>query len=191
MTAGGPDDDAGLVARALAGEERAFTALMRAHKDRLYRFIRAYVRDADEAFDLIQETFVAAWLALERYDPKRPMDVWLRRIALNKCRDWTRRRAVRSFFFGARSLEGNPVDIAAHLTGNDGEEAKFAALEGAIATLPTALKEALLLTALDGRSHKEAAVILGVTAKAIELRVYRARTQLAQVLGTALSDAEG
>ena len=51
-------------ARARSGESRAFTLLMRRHKDRVYRFIRAYGADADEAYDLTQETFTAAWSAL-------------------------------------------------------------------------------------------------------------------------------
>ncbi len=80
-------DDASLVALALQGDQRAFSALMRRHKEKLYRFIRAYVGDADEAYDLTQESFVAAWTALSRFDSKRPFHIWLRRIALNKCRD--------------------------------------------------------------------------------------------------------
>src|SRR3546814_13816002 len=47
------------------------------------------------ALDLVQEAFVAAFDALDRYDQGRPLRTWLARIAINKCRDWARRRAVR------------------------------------------------------------------------------------------------
>ena len=51
------------------------------------------------------ETGFAAWLALSRYDPEQPFEAWLRRIALNKCRDRSRRNAVRSFLVRARVPE--------------------------------------------------------------------------------------
>ena len=85
-----PDDQ--LAASAVAGDERAFARLIARHKDGLYRFIRRYTGDPDEAYDLLQETFAAAWMALKRYDAARSFPTWLRSIALNKCRDWSRRR---------------------------------------------------------------------------------------------------
>ena len=73
--------DAGLAARAEAGDQRAFAELMVRHKAWLYRFVRRHQPDAEEAFDILQETFTSAWGALRRYDPERPFHVWLRRIA--------------------------------------------------------------------------------------------------------------
>ena len=64
MTDTNERDDAALVAAVLAGDQRAFTQLMRRNKDSLYRFVRGYVGDASEAYDLVQEAFVAAWHAL-------------------------------------------------------------------------------------------------------------------------------
>src|SRR5688572_5144167 len=101
MNARDGDDDDTLIAAALGGDTNAFTSLMERHKSPLYRFVRRYVGDADESFDLVQETFVAGWSALNTFEQGRPFAVWLRRIALNKCRDWSRRRKVRRFFFGA------------------------------------------------------------------------------------------
>src|SRR5690349_19499651 len=106
MTVGLPNESDGVLAkRALSGERAAFNILVRRYQDPLYRFIRRYVGDADEAYDLLQETMIAAWQALGRYDPERPALAWLRSIALNKCRDWARRRTVRQFFFRAAPLE--------------------------------------------------------------------------------------
>src|SRR5579871_5509240 len=94
MTSAEPSD-ANLVAATLAGEESAFTALVSRHKTWLYRYIHRYVRDETEAQDVLQESLIAAWRALKSYDPNRPLEFWLRRIALNKCRDRARRLAVR------------------------------------------------------------------------------------------------
>ncbi|WP_415492074.1 RNA polymerase sigma factor, partial [Brevundimonas diminuta] len=68
---------------------------MRDTKAGLYRFVRRYVGDADETYDLVQEAYAAAWLAIRRYDPERSFEAWLRTIAINKCRDWSRRRKIR------------------------------------------------------------------------------------------------
>lgn len=183
MTGGLPeDDDALLAARARAGDDQAFGDLMRRHKERVYRFIRAYVADADEAYDLTQETFAAAWGALDRFDPNRPLAAWLKRIALNKCRDWSRRRAVRRFFFAAESIDASAEAPGAADAGEERLEANLRRLDLAIAALPPGLKEPLLLTAIDGMSHQDAAKVLNLTPKAIESRVYRAKAALARAL---------
>jgi RNA polymerase sigma-70 factor (ECF subfamily) len=188
---GGEHDDAALVAAALDGDTGAFSALMSRHKQGLYRFVRRYVGDADEAFDLVQESFVACWTALDVYDSTRPFSTWLRRIALNKCRDWSRRRQVRRFFFGAVSLDapGAARFFPSTRPDDDAIEKRLAALNVAIAGLPRALKEPLLLTVFEQLSHQEAARLLGVSAKAIETRLYRAKKRLREVLG--LPDESG
>lgn len=179
----GARDDTALVSAAVAGENRAFTELMRRHKEAVYRFVRRYVGDADEAYDLVQETFVAAWSALSGFDASKPMSAWLRRIALNKCRDWSRRRQVRRFFFAAESIEGSSREYADAIATDDGaSDAQLTALDAGVAALPPALKEPLLLTFFEGLSHKEAARVLHISPKAVETRIYRARQLLARQL---------
>lgn len=184
MSAARPDDsDAVLAARAVNGDRSAFNLIVRRYQEPLYRFIRRYVGDADEAYDLLQETFVSAWQALGRYDPARPAATWLRRIALNKCRDWGRRRAVRRFFYGAASLDGSPAAAAAaSVKIDDGNDTALTNLDRAIASLPSQLKEPLLLTAFEGLSQIAAGKALGISAKAVETRVYRARKLLMEAL---------
>ncbi|MGD9967309.1 MAG: RNA polymerase sigma factor [Hyphomonadaceae bacterium] len=177
-------DDGALAVAALMGEERAFTELMRRHKDAVYRFARRYVGDSEEAFDLVQETFVSAWTALGDYDPRRPMSAWLKRIVLNKCRDWSRRRQVRHFFFGAEPMDAKRTETiaGAQAAPDPAMENALARLDAALAALPAALKEPLLLTAIEGMSHKEAGRILGLSPKAIEMRIRRAKQALAQTV---------
>lgn len=180
-------DDAALVDAALSGEDRAFTELMRRHKETIYRFVRRYVGDASEAYDLVQETFVAAWSALSSYDSNRPMPAWLRRIALNKCRDWSRRRQVRSFFFLAAHMDSPSAKgiVAPDAAPDVADESRLEVLDTAIAMLPQGLKEPLLLTVFEGLSQKEAAETLGVSVKTIETRIYRARQKIAQAFSEA------
>jgi len=185
VRAGAEPADEELVAGALNGQRNAFTLLMRRHQDAVYRMVRGQIGDPDEALDLVQEVFVSAHGALKRYDPARSMRTWLLAIALNKCRDWGRRRAVRAFFVRALPLGEEAVQSAAESPGADVETADRQALDRAwraIATLPRQLKEPLVLTTIDGMSQGEAARLLAISAKAVETRVSRARTALKQIL---------
>ncbi len=173
-----PPDEV-LASRAAGGDSRAFAQLVTRRKEELYRFARRYVGNSDDAYDIVQESFVAAWRALGRFDPARRFDTWLRAIALNKCRDHARRAAVRRLLMLSRDEAVDPVrDEEARWLADQ----QLVALDGAIATLPRALKEPLLLTAFEGLSQAEAGRALGLSVKAIETRVYRARRALATAL---------
>lgn len=179
-------DDLDLARRAAGGEDRAFTLLMRRHKEGLYRFVRRYVGEPDAAYEVVQETFVAAWRAVDRFDGRRPFPTWLRAIALNKCRDRGRRLAVRRAILGERDLESAEAQSrpapAATPEAALSRAQDAARLDRAIARLPAKLKEPLLLTYFEDMSQQEAGALLGVSAKTIEMRVYRARQQLAVLL---------
>jgi RNA polymerase sigma-70 factor (ECF subfamily) len=179
--------DADLVARALKGEDVAFTQLMRRHKADLFRFARRYTGDPDAALDVVQDSFVSAWKALDRYDELYPFAVWLRAIALNKCRDRSRRLLLRRLVLGQADPDGREAqsrpDPAPDAEATLIDRQRRAALDRALAALPTGLKEPLILTVFDGYSQQEAGAILGLSAKAVEVRVYRARRRLAEILG--------
>ena len=159
---------------------------MRRHKEPLFRLLRRYTGNPDEAYEATQEAFIAAWSALRRYDPQRPFVAWLRTIAINKARDRGRRMAVRRLLFGSESFEDSGAlalpDLAVAADQAVMNSERLAMLDRAIARLPAALKEALLLTAFDGWSQQEAGDILGVSPKTIETRAYRARKILARTL---------
>lgn len=172
--------DADLAALALGGRQDAYRELLARHREPVFRLVRATTGDPHEALDITQETFVAAFASLARYDRERPFAVWVRQIALNKCRDWARRRRVRSFFTRAAPLE-EAFDVAGDAVPADvqaADRAELARVTGAIARLPARLREALLLRTVDGLSQAEAAEVLAVSEKTIETRLYRARTKL-------------
>lgn len=178
--------DAQLVAGVLQGEDTAFTALMRRHKSWLFLFIRRHTPTAEDAWDVLQDSFASAWKALASYDAARPFEVWLRRIALNKCRDRARKETVRrrmmSFLGLPPGRPGEPTDPSAAADDAQIASQTLARLNAALEKLPARLKEPLVLTALQGLSQKEVAELIGVTPKVVEMRVYRARKQLAAML---------
>lgn len=175
------ESDLDLSRRAAGGEERAFTLLMGRHKEALFKFARRLTGDADQAYEVTQQSFISAWRAIDRFDG-RCFDTWLRAIALNKVRDMARRAAVRRLFGGTRMEAQTVADPTPSTETALWRREQLAALDRAIARLPEALKAPLVLTIFDGRSHIEAAHILGVSPKAVETRVYRAKRRLEQEL---------
>jgi len=146
--------------------------------------VRSHVGSMDEALDVTQASFVAAFAALNRYDVTRPFQVWMSRIVINKCHDWRRRRAVRNFFALALPLgEADGVADDAPLPDQAiGAEQQLAQAMKAIAALPSSLKDTLILRTIDEKSEAETAEILGISQKAVETRLYRARARLAEIL---------
>ena len=176
--------DGELVALQLGGRDAAARELMKHHREPVYRLVQSLIGDPTEALDVTQETFIAAFAALARFDTSRPFRVWLSRIAINKCRDWARRRAVRKFFTFAAPIEAADAvaneDVAADVLLSDREE--LARVRSAIAVLPTVLKETLLLRTVEGLSEDETATALSISRKAVETRLYRARQALTAAL---------
>lgn len=183
----GADDlaaDAVLASSALAGDQSAYAALMRRHRAVVFRLAHHHTGDEGEALDITQEAFIAAFAALRRFDGDRPFRAWVLRIALNKCRDWSRRRKVRRLLAFAR-----PIEEAHHVA--DSAPDPEAALQSAravgrirkeVQALPSRLREPLILCAIEGISQDEAAMLLGVSRKTIETRIYRARQKLSAAL---------
>src|SRR3546814_12238569 len=113
--------------------------------------------------EMTQESFVAGFAALGRYDGARPFRVWISRIALNKCRDWGRRRAVRSFFTRALPLE-SAYDVAGDSPAIDVEAADRAELRRvrkAIIALPGTPREIIVTRGDEELSTAETARVLG------------------------------
>jgi RNA polymerase sigma-70 factor (ECF subfamily) len=177
--------DAELAALALAGRQEAYRILLARYREPVFRLVRATTGDPDEALDITQEVFVAAFSALARYDASRPLGAWIRRIALNKCRDWARRRKVRSFFTRAARLE-DARSVSDDVVPSDvqvSDRTELARVSAAIALLPARLRDVLLLRTIDSLTQAEAAAVLGITEKTVETRLYRARAKLKDALG--------
>ena len=171
--------DGELAALAIGGRQAAYGELMRRHRDGIFRLLRGHSGDADAALDLTQQAFIAAFAALRSYDGARPF-----RIAINKAHDWNRRRKVRRMFTFARPIDeasgiadpGIPADVQI-----DDRRALERTMR-AIAQLPVNLRDVLVLRTIEGMSQAESAGVLGVSEKAVETRLYRARSKLMEML---------
>ena len=180
------DTDLALVQALQVGEYHALNALMDRHREGLFRFVLRHVHNEADALELALETFVRAYFNIEKFRPAAKFTTWLYHIALNLCRDHLRSRtyqkSLQTVSFDAPGQEdGDPSLLVVTESGPDQKTDRLEeliALEKAISELPEDLKNAFILTILEDRPQAETAELLGISVKAVETRVYRARKLL-------------
>ena len=180
------DPDLALVQDLQGGKDRALDSLMDRHREGLFRFVLRQVHNEADALDLTMETFVKAYFNIGKFRPAARFTTWLYQIALNLCRDYLRSRAyqysLHTTSLDAPAEEGaDPGFLLAAGRRPDQRAARreeLIALEKAISELPEDLRNAFILSALENRQQAETAELLGISLKAVETRVYRARKLL-------------
>ena len=171
--------DQELIEKLKSGENPALNELMARYKHRLFAFIRRYVGDEDLAYDLVQETFTKLYFSVATYKPEYKFSTWLFQIALNLCRDHGRKKKLVQFFSIDDEDSGfNFADAAPDPEAIAQSNQAVRHINQSVESLPHKLKTALILFALEDRTQDECAELLGVTAKTVETRVYRARKLL-------------
>jgi RNA polymerase sigma factor CnrH len=182
-----PDDpDLTLVQALMVGEDHALDALMDRHREGLFHFVLRHVHNEADAMELAMETFVRAYFNIQKFRPAAKFATWLYHIALNLCRDHLRSRAyqysLQTVSFEAPAQESCDPKLLQSLQDRPDQKTdrveELSALEKAISGLPGDLKSAFILTALEDRPQAETAELLGISLKAVEMRVYRARKLL-------------
>jgi len=171
-------EDAELAARAGAGDREAFGALVERYAAQARRLARSILGNADDADDAAQDGFLAALKALERYDPTRPFGPWLLRIVANAASDRRRRLKV-------RSTDPIPAETVTREPGPDqvtDRRAFNAALQAALAKLPTRQRIAVVLFDVEGYSHREIAQVVNVSEGTVRSDVFHARRALRESL---------
>lgn len=178
--------DGELAGLTLGRNQAAFAEIMRRHREPIYRLIRAYIGDAEEALDITQDCFASSFQHLARYDAAKPLRAWLARIAINKSRDWRRRQRVRRLLSLAATLPVGAIervkDDAPGPESITADRFQLDRVSKVVAGLPAVLKETLLLRTIEGLSQAETAEVLAISEKAVETRLYRARLRLSEKL---------
>lgn len=173
------------VRSALEGDQDAFAELVYTYQDSVYNLCYRMLSERTEAEDAAQETFLKAYLNLQRYDPARSFKTWLLSIASNHCIDRLRRRRMVWL-----SID-EPLPPTANLSSDDPqpEESiiftqRSAAVQELIDTLSPDYRAAVALRYWYDYSYTEIADILDTTESAIKSRLFRARQMLAEKLNS-------
>ncbi len=180
-----------LAHRAKDGDENAYARLIARHQAPIHSFIYRSIGDAEMTRDLTQEVFIRAWFALARVREQARFTTWLFQIAVNLCRDHVKSKASRnarqtdSFTREPGDDRSEERELASGEPAPDlqAEQSEIvAALEAEIQALPDELRAPFVLGAIEHQPYKDVATVLGLTAKAVEVRIYRARRLLCENL---------
>jgi RNA polymerase sigma-70 factor (ECF subfamily) len=180
------DQDLTFVTALKAGQDQALNALMDRHRKGVFNFVFRHISNEADALELTAEAFVRAYLNIGRFRPSAKFVTWLYQIAFNLCRDHVKSRAyqytLQTVSADAPTQEGEEQDWLSVSERDPVEETEgggeLSALEKAISELPEDLKNPLILAALEGYSRAEVAELLGISHKAVEMKVYLARKLL-------------
>ncbi|MEO1968506.1 sigma-70 family RNA polymerase sigma factor [Porphyrobacter algicida] len=170
------------------GNRRAFSDLVAPHLPRLLLLARRMTGSQTDAEDAVQSALASIWVSRAKLDPTRAITPYLTTAVLNQCRDRLRRRGLRRFLNIGSSGEiqvGQSIELISDEPNAEqtvSARERLVTVRAEIDKLPIRLREALLLVTVDDRSHSEAAELLGVTEKTIEMRIYRARKRLRKML---------
>jgi RNA polymerase sigma-70 factor (ECF subfamily) len=191
------NDDAQLIAQALAGQTAAFGQLVQKYQDRLYHTVVHVVGNAEDAKDAVQETFVQAFLKLESFHGASAFYTWLYRIAFNVSITHQRKRGARRSAEQIALTDGNLRSSAegqTRLADSPSEkmerEERCRQVRHAIAQLPEEHRVVLVLREMDGCCYETIAEILDLPVGTVRSRLHRARMQLREELKEVLAVEE-
>ncbi len=174
--------DAECAELARAGDRIAFAALVRRYQDRLFRFVARMVGSRDDAFDLVQDTFVKAWQALPGWQPQASIGTWLFQIARNGAIDLLRQRKTLAVAIPPESATEMP-DMRAGPEQSAATAEQLRHLEAALARINAEHREVLLLREVEQMSYEEIAATLGINIGTVKSRIARARVALLEIVG--------
>lgn len=190
-----PDvNEADLLEAAKKGDRGAFGRLVRLHQRRVFACAFQMLADKGEAEDAVQETFLRAYRAIERFDGRSELSTWLYRICVNVCLNALRkRRRVQPTDLSDPRVPEPPADPTQGETdpGQTVETAQMQArLAGALDKLSPSLRTTVVLVLIQGMPHKEASEVLGCPEGTVAWRIHEARRKLREMLSDPASTDE-
>lgn len=184
-------DETALVARLRAGDEQAFEDLVRTFGSRLLSVARRFVRNDEDAQDIVQSAYLSAFRALEQFEGNCQLSTWLHRIVVNTALMKLRSRKRKpeesiedllpTFQEDGHHVEqfsdwSAPADVLLE------RRQTRVTVRACIERLPDNYRAVLLLRDIEERSTQEVAEALSMTPTAVKVRLHRARQALSTLL---------
>ena len=193
------EEEARLVERLVARDERAFNALVRAYERRVFALVLRMLGNRAEAEDLAQEVFVQVFKAIGSFRGESKLSTWVYRIAINLCKNRTKYLRVR------HTGEQDELEaLAERLPMGEGAHANVAQIDRpdeamagkqverivqeAILQLEPTFRECLVLRDVEELSYEEIGAITGLPEGTVKSRIHRARAQLKELVERALGE---
>jgi RNA polymerase sigma-70 factor (ECF subfamily) len=183
------DQELQLLERLKAGDQSAYAELVDEHAGRIYNLALRMLGDEAAAEDVLQETFLNAFKAIERFEGRSSLGTWLYRIANNAALMQIRKREPQSFSMDApvETDEGEQIprqffDFCCLPEREMLTEEAYGEMRAAIDELPEGMRVVFVLRDIEGLSTQETADELGLSVPAVKTRLMRARLALRERL---------
>jgi len=175
--------DEQVIERVLAGDTALYEIIMRRYNQRLYRVVRAILRDDNEVEDVIQDAYVRAYRSLNQFEGRSSFSTWLVRIAVHEALA----RLRRSHRFPSLAEEEETGEAQVPSAGPDPEEVLSQSelrivLEETILQLPARYRVVVMMRDIEEMSTAETAAALGITEQNVKVRLHRAHTLARKIL---------
>ncbi len=177
-------DDAKLVVASKNGDQDAFALLVQRHQHRVFNLVYRMLQQYDEASEVTQETFLAAWQGLPGFRGDARFSTWLYRIAYNCCLKQVEQRkrdqALQTAIQAEQHLEdaGSEMRVDTEIDAHD----RQVLVREQLSTLPTKYRLVLVLRHLQEKTYEEMAEILAMPIGTIKTHLFRARNLLKERL---------
>lgn len=187
-----PTDEAELIARIQAGDKSACDECIQLHTPAVSRLLLRLLDNPQDAEDVLQETFLNAFRAIDRFESRSSLSTWLYRIAYNTAMMRLRRpnaptvSVEETLTTAGERIPMQLFDWCCLPEETFESEEVQSELRQAIAAMPDSLQTVFMLRELEGMSTKETAVTLDLSPSATKVRLYRARQWLREHLGPLL-----
>ena len=177
-----------LAERAAQGDADAFNELVRLYHPALYRLANRMLRNRDDAQEVAQEAFMAAYEGMARFQGQSHIRTWLLSITYNKAVDRLKRTTKDNWFIAGDLEKSEKWEIVERVTritdwGGNPEQTFQAselrgALEKALAVVPAETKAVFELRDIQGLTSKEVAETLGISEGTVRVKLHRVRQYL-------------
>ena len=184
-----PRPDIELVQEVRNGRRQAFTELMRRYQERVYWVARRIVGSHDDADDIVQETFVKAYLALGEFRGDSSFFTWIYRIAVNLSLNALRKRQVLNYLHESELLSRilpSPDDPGKDLENSEIESA----LLRAVATLPEKQKAVFVMRYFDEMTYEEIGRVLKTSVGGLKANYFHALRKVREYMRHEIQDGE-
>lgn len=184
-------EEAALVSALRAGDESAYETMVRRYGARLLATAMRLMKREDDAADVVQEAYLSAFRAIDRFGGGARLSTWLHRIVVNaalmRLRSRRRRREesiddLLPRFDETGHFAEPPTDWGASADQLLERKDSCAMVRAAIAKLPESYRTVLVLRDVEELDTEEVAQVLGVTANAVKVRLHRARQALRSLI---------
>ncbi len=190
--------DAELVSLAIAGNDAAFSQIMRRHNRLLFRTARSILKNDDDTQDALQEAYLHAWRALASFRSDARLSTWLVRIVVNEALGRLRRHGAQVLPLNA-AIDTDGETLEMQMPANPDDQPEPSAMraqirqqiEGRIDSLPDSFRTVFMLRGVEELSVEETALALDIPEATVRSRFFRARGILREGLSRDIDMAIG